>query len=99
VSWALVLVLALGAYVCKVLGLVVIGGRTLPPVARRCLELIPAALVSALIVVNTFSSGRQLVLDERALGVAAAGLATRRRAPIVVVIGLGALVTALARQL
>jgi branched-subunit amino acid transport protein len=98
-SWALVLALGAGAYVCKVLGLVVVGGRTLPGVVRRCLALVPAALLAALIVTNTCAAGRDLVVDARAAGVVAAAVATWRKAPVVVVIGVGALVTALVRQL
>jgi branched-subunit amino acid transport protein len=96
-SWALIITLGLGAYAFKVLGLVVIGARSLPPVVERCLALIPAALLSALIVKDTFSVGHDLVLDARAAGVAVAVIATWRRAPIPVVIVLGAAVTAIVR--
>jgi branched-subunit amino acid transport protein len=95
----LVLVLGIGAYVFKVTGLVVIGARRMPPVAERCLALIPAALLSALIVKDTFSIGQDLVLDARAAGVAVAALAAWRRMPIVVVILVGAAVTALVRAI
>ena len=47
---------------------------------------------------NTFSTGNELVLDARAAGVGAAAIAAWRRAPIIVVIVLGAAVTALIRQ-
>jgi branched-subunit amino acid transport protein len=97
VSWTLVIALGLGAYAFKVLGLVVIGARSLPPIVERCLALIPAALLSALIVKDTFSAGQDLVLDARAAGVAVAVVATWRRAPIPVVILLGAAVTAVVR--
>lgn len=96
-SWTLIVTLALGAYAFKVLGLVVIGARSLPPVVERCLALIPAAMLSALIVKDTFSVGQELVLDARAAGVAVAVVATWRRLPIPVVIVLGAAVTALVR--
>lgn len=96
-SWTLVIALGLGAYAFKVLGLVVIGARSLPPVVERCLALIPAALLSALIVKDTFSVGHDLVLDARAAGVAVAVVATWRRAPIPVVIVLGSAVTAIVR--
>lgn len=96
-SWELVLLLGAGAYACKVLGLVVIGARTLPDVVERCLILIPAALISALIVKDTFSTGQDLVLDARSIGVGAATFAAWRRAPLVIVIVVGAAVTALAR--
>jgi branched-subunit amino acid transport protein len=99
VTWELVIVLGLSAYAFKVLGLVVIGARSLPPRVERCLALIPAALLSALIVKDTFSIGQELVLDARAAGVAVAVVAAWRRAPIVLVIVLGAAVTALVRAI
>jgi branched-subunit amino acid transport protein len=97
-TWTLVLVLAAGSYAFKVAGLVVIGSRRLPPALERCLALVPAALISALVVMNTFSTGNELVLDARAAGVTAAAIAAWRRAPLIVVIVLGAAVTALVRQ-
>jgi len=97
-TWTLVLVLAAGAYACKVTGLVLIGSRRLPPVVTRCLALVPAALISALIVKDTFSTGTDLVLDARAAGVAAACVAAWRRAPLIVVILVAVVVTALVRR-
>ncbi|MFZ9675916.1 MAG: AzlD domain-containing protein [Ilumatobacteraceae bacterium] len=97
-SWSLVIVLAIGAYAFKVTGLVVLGGRTLPAVIERCLALIPAAVVTALIVKDTFTTGQDLVLDARAAGIAVAVLVAWKRAPLIVVIVLGAAVTALLRQ-
>jgi branched-subunit amino acid transport protein len=93
-TWTLVLVLAAGAYLFKVLGLVVIGDRTLPPVLDRCLGLIPAALIAALVVKDTFSVGQQLHIDARAAGVGAALIAAWRKAPLILVIVIGAAVTA-----
>lgn len=97
-SWTLVLLLAAGAYLCKLAGLVLVGGRRLPPVVERCLALVPAALIMALVVNDTFSTGQDLVLDARAAGVGVAALAAWRRAPIIVVIVLGAAVTAVVRR-
>jgi branched-subunit amino acid transport protein len=96
-TWALVLALAAGAYFFKVVGLVVIGDRTLPPVLERCLALIPAALIAALVVKDTFSVGQHLQIDARAAGVVAAVIAAWRRAPLIVVIAIGAAVTAAVR--
>ena len=96
-TWPLILILGAGAYGFKVLGLVVLGGRTLPDRLNRCVALLPAALLAALIVVQTFSVGRHLVLDARAAGVAAAAVAVWRRAPFPLVIVIGAAVTALLR--
>ena len=96
-SWAFVFVLAGTAYFFKVLGLVVIGDRQLPPMMARCLALIPAALLAAIVVKDTFSVGQELVLDARAAGVGAAALAAWRKVPLIGVIVIGAAVTALVR--
>lgn len=96
-TWTLVILLALGAYGFKVMGLVVLGGRELPAPLDRCLALIPAALIAALIVKDTVSVGQDLVIDARLAGVSVAVFAAWRRAPLIVVIVLGALVTALVR--
>jgi branched-subunit amino acid transport protein len=99
VTWTLIILLTLGAYGFKVTGLVFLGGRSLPPMFERCLALIPAAVVTALVMKDTFTNGQELVLDARALGIAVAGIAAWRKAPLIVVIVLGAAVTALVRQL
>ena len=98
-TWTLIILLTLGAYGFKVTGLVFLGGRSLPPMFERCLALIPAAVVTALVMKDTFTTGQDLVLDARALGIAVAGIAAWRKAPLIVVIVLGAAVTALVRQL
>ncbi|MBI4933928.1 MAG: AzlD domain-containing protein [Actinobacteria bacterium] len=98
-SWTFVFVLAGSAYFFKVLGLVVVGDRELPPVLSRCLALIPAALLAGIVVHDTFNGGRELVLDARALGVGAAALAAWRKVPLIGVIVIGAAVTAAVRAL
>lgn len=98
-TWTLVLALFAGAFAFKVTGLVILGGRTLPAVIDRCLALIPAAVVTALVVKDTFSVGQELVVDARAAGIAVATVAAWRRAPLIVVIVLGAAVTAVVRQI
>lgn len=98
-TWTLVALLAFGAYGFKVLGLVVLGGRQLPAPLDRCLALIPAALIAALVVKDTLSVGQELVIDARLAGVAAAVVAAWRRAPLIVVIVVGAAVTAIVRAL
>ena len=98
-TWTLVFLLAAGAYFFKVLGLVVIGDRPLPPVIERCLGLIPAALIAALVVKDTFSVGQHLQIDARAAGVGAAVVAAWRKSPLILVIVIGAGVTAAVRVL
>ena len=98
-TWTLIILLTIGAYAFKVTGLVFLGGRSLPPMFERCLALIPAAVVTALVMKDTFTNGQDLVLDARALGIAVAVIAAWRKSPLIVVIVLGAAVTALVRQL
>jgi 2-succinyl-5-enolpyruvyl-6-hydroxy-3-cyclohexene-1-carboxylate synthase len=61
--------------------------------------LLAPALLAALVAINTFGSGRSLVIDERTLGVVAAGIAVWRKAPILLVVVIAAGVTAGARAL
>ncbi|MEO6126119.1 MAG: AzlD domain-containing protein [Ilumatobacteraceae bacterium] len=96
-TWTLVLALAAGSYLFKVLGLVIIGNRSLPPVLDRCLTLIPAALIAALVAKDTFSLGQHLGLDARAVGVAGAVIAAWRKLPMLAVIGIAAALTAITR--
>ncbi len=98
-TWSLIILLAVGAYAFKVTGLIILGGRSLPPVFERCLGLIPAAIITALVIKDTFTVGQDLTLDARALGIAVAVFAAWKRAPLILVIVLGATVTALVRQL
>ena len=96
-SWTAILVLAAGSYALKVLGLVVLGDRELPPPVARCVALLPAALLPALIAVQTLTTDDRWVIDARAAGVGAAIVAAWCRAPFAVVVVVGASVTALVR--
>jgi branched-subunit amino acid transport protein len=98
-TWTLIFLLAAGAYGFKLLGLVIIGSRPMPAAVERCLALVPAALLSAQIVTNTFADGKDLGIDERAAGLVVAVIAAWRKAPFVVVVVLAAATTALLRQL
>lgn len=96
-SWWLVIGLSVGAYLFKATGLVAIGTRKLPVPLERCLLLIPAALLAALIVKDTFSTAQQLAIDERTAGLIVAVIAAWRKAPLIVVVILAAGTTALVR--
>lgn len=64
---------------------------------QRTVPLIPVALLAALIATQTFSTGRHLVLDVRAAGLAVAMVAVLLRAPFLVVVVAAAAATALLR--
>ncbi len=55
------------------------------------------ALLAALVVSETFGEEGHLVLDERAFGVAVAGVAISLRAPMLLAVALAVVATALAR--
>jgi branched-subunit amino acid transport protein len=95
--WTTIGVLTVVSAAIKATGPVLVGGRELPGWATRIIALLAPALLAALVVVDTFADGKSLVLDARAAGLAAAGIAVALRAPIIVVILLAAAVTALVR--
>jgi branched-subunit amino acid transport protein len=91
------LALAVGTFVMKAVGPVASAGRALPPTVARFADLVPAALLAALVATQTFASAASLSLDARAAGVGVAAVAVLLRAPFPLVVLLGALVTALVR--
>lgn len=95
--WLLIAVLSIVAYALKLLGFVVVGARTMPPMVERCLLLIPASLLSALVVKDTFTVAQNVVVDARAAGLAVALIAVWRKAPFIVVVVAAMAATALVR--
>ena len=63
--WTAVLVSAVGCYLLKLAGLSVPPRILERPLVERVADLIPVALLSALVAVQVFSSGHELVLDAR----------------------------------
>lgn len=96
-SWAAILALAAGTYAMKAAGPVLLGGRPLPRPVERVVVLLPAALLAALVAVQTFVAQGELTVDARAAGVAAAAVAAWRDAPFLVVVGVAMAVAALVR--
>ena len=96
--WLLIIVLSVTAYALKVLGFVVVGSRTPPPLIERCLALIPASLLAALVAKDTFTSAQDFVVDARAAGLVVALIAVWRRAPFIVVVVAAMVATALVRR-
>jgi branched chain amino acid efflux pump len=92
--WIAIAALTVICFAIKATGPVALGGRELPRALERLIVLLPAALLSALVVVQTFASGRELVLDARAAGLAAAAVALALRASVLVVLLTAALTTA-----
>lgn len=91
--WTVVLVVGLSTIALKAAGPVLAGGRELPPGSARVVNLLAPALLAALVATQAFSTDEALVIDERAAGLAVAGVAILLRAPLLVVV-LAAAVTA-----
>lgn len=97
--WTAVLLAALGCYLLKLLGMSVPAAVLEHPVVERIADLLPVALLSALVAVQALASDGGLVPDARLAGVAVAVAALLLRAPFIVVVGLAAATAAVVRLL
>src|SRR5215475_9004971 len=97
--WVAVLGGAVGCYLVKYIGLSVPTWVLNNTRVQKVAALLPVALLTALIVTQTFTSGRHLVVDARAAGLAVACTAVLLRAPFLVVVALACATTALIRML
>ena len=97
--WLVVAVVGAATIAFKAAGPVVLGGRELPPRLGGVIELLAPAVLAALVVTQLVGGERELVFDERLAGIAAAAVALVARAPLLVVIVVAALTTAVARGL
>lgn len=96
-TWLVVLIVGAGTVVCKAAGPVLLGGRTLPAQLAAIVDMLAPALLAALVVTQAVGGDRKLVFDERLFGIAAAIVAIRLRAPLLVIIAVAAGMTALVR--
>ena len=96
-TWLALGLAALGCYLFKYVGLSLPPAWLEDPRVLRVATLLPVALLAALVAVQTFGSGRALVLDARAAGVAVALVAVLLRAPFLLVVVLAAATAAIVR--
>lgn len=95
--WTAVLVTAAGCYLLKLAGLSVPPRVLDHPGVERVADLLPVALLAALVAVQAVASGTTLHLDARLVGLGVAVGALLLRAPFLVVVVAAAAVTALVR--
>jgi uncharacterized membrane protein len=95
--WVAIVAVALANAAIKAAGPLLIGERDLPPRVVAVVALLAPALLAALVATETFGGNRSLVIDERAIGVAVAGLVLALRGPVLIAVALAAVATALAR--
>ena len=96
-TWAAILVGALGCYIWKLAGLSVPSQLLEHPLVERITDLLPVALLSALIGVQVLGSGDSLEVDARLLGLGVGVVALLLRAPFIVVVLVAAATAALVR--
>ena len=98
-AWVVVAVVGAATIAIKASGPVLLGGRELPAPLARIVDLLAPAVLAALVATQAFATGDELVLDERAAGLAAAGACVALRAPVLATVVAAALTTAVLRAL
>lgn len=98
-AWLVVVTVGAATMAMKAVGPVLLGGRELPRPVMAAVRLLAPAVLAALVVVQTIGGDREIVVDERLVGVAAALVALFLRAPLVVVVLVAAGSTAVLRVL
>ncbi|MEP7224041.1 MAG: AzlD domain-containing protein [Actinomycetota bacterium] len=95
--WIVVAVVGVVTVLFKAAGPVFLGRRALPPRIKSVVELLAPVMLTALVVTQTVGGDGELSLDARIPGVAVAAVAVWRRVPLVGVMAVAAVVTALVR--
>jgi branched chain amino acid efflux pump len=97
VVWITIVAVAFANAAIRAFGPILVGGRELPQSANAVIALLAPALLAALVVTQTFGEDGQLVLDQKAIGVAVAAVALALRVPVLLAVALAVVVTVLAR--
>ena len=85
-AWLAIILTSLGSYAIKWIGMSVPESWISSPRLLRIIGFMPVALLTSLVVVNTFATKTELVLDARVAGVGVAVVALILRAPYLVVV-------------
>lgn len=95
--WIVVAVVAIANFGIKAAGPVVVGGRELPARLLAVIALLAPALLAGLVVADTFSDGTDFTVDAKVAGVGAGAIAVALRSPMLVIVAVAALTTAVVR--
>jgi branched-subunit amino acid transport protein len=96
-TWMAILGAGVGCYLLKIAGVSLPARMLEHRLVERVADLIPVALLSALVGVQVFAEGTSLTVDARAAGLAVAVVALVLRAPFLVVVFVAATTAALLR--
>lgn len=96
--WWLVIATVVGCYLLKLAGYLIPSRVLEHGPTRRAVELLPVALLAALVVVEAVANGRHYDIDwPRLAGFAIGAVAVWRKAPFLVIVVIAAVTTALLR--
>ncbi|MEI2712705.1 MAG: AzlD domain-containing protein [Nocardioides sp.] len=98
-TWTALLIACVGCYLLKYAGLAMPAAVLEHPLVQRVADLIPVALLAALIGVQVFADGQSLQFDARIAGLAFAVVALLLRQGFLVVVFGAAMVAAAVRAL
>lgn len=98
-TWIAVLLVGAFTISFKAAGPLLLAGRELPERLTSAFELLAPSLLAALVVTQSVGGKDGIVLDARLVGLGAAAVAIKLRAPLIAVVVVAALTTALVRLL
>ncbi|MGE0027670.1 MAG: AzlD domain-containing protein [Thermoleophilia bacterium] len=96
-SWLAILTLAAGTYAMKAAGPVLLGNRRLPTGVTAVADLLPAALLAALVAVSSLTTDGEWDIDARAGGLMAALIVAWRRGSFLLIVAAAMATTAFVR--
>jgi branched-subunit amino acid transport protein len=97
--WITIAGLTVATAAIKASGPLLVGGRRLPAWTDSVISLLAPALLTALILTDTFARGHELTIDARAAGLGCAGVAVALRAPLLVTVLVAAVGAAAVRAI
>lgn len=97
--WITIGGLVVATVAIKAAGPLIVGARELPAGANAVISLLAPALLTALILTDTFAREQDLTLDARAAGLACAGVAVALRAPLLLTVLVAAVGAAAVRAI
>lgn len=97
--WITIGGLVVATVAIKAAGPLIVGARELPAGANAVISLLAPALLTALILTDTFAREQDLTVDARAAGLACAGVAVALRAPLLLTVLVAAVGAAAVRAI
>jgi branched-subunit amino acid transport protein len=97
--WITIAGLTAATMAIKAAGPLLVGDRELPAGAYAVISLLAPALLTALILTDTFAREQDLTVDARAAGLACAGVAVTLRAPLLLTVLVAAVGAAAVRAI